>query len=130
MAFPSKTKQITIKENSYTINYPNNRQSIAIAARKEQLSRQTYDSLTSSNDAANMFAGLLIEAIANFEVLMPEQFFKDLNFQSIVDADIIAGANLLKVYRDQYMPWKKEWDDVIADILNGKTEGKVAADSE
>jgi hypothetical protein len=39
-----KTKEITVRGNTYKVNFPNNRQLMSIYARKAQLSKQEMQS--------------------------------------------------------------------------------------
>jgi hypothetical protein len=122
MQLPSKTKEISIKNNTYTVTFPNNRQLINIYTRKAQLTRERYDSLLSSSDGNALYAATLAETIATFETVMPPQFFKDMNAQSLSDLDILAGAELVAVYREQFVPWFDKWIDAIAEVMNPKKE--------
>lgn len=124
MTFPQRTKEIVIKDNTYKVSFPTNRQFMDIHAKKAQLSKDTYDSLSLSIDGNGRYAALLIDAIATFEVIMPEQFFKDLNIKNIADLDLIQGAELVKVYRDQYEGWFTEWTKAMTEVLKGVQEEK------
>lgn len=126
MHLPSKTKEIVVKENTYTVTFPTNRGLMNIYARKAQLSKEQYDALSFSMDGNAKYVSMLIDSIATFENIMPEQFFKDLNIANIADLDVIQGAEMVKIYRDQYEGWFDEWTKAIAEVLNPKEEKKHA----
>lgn len=125
MHLPSKTKEITVAQNTYVVKFPNNRELMAIYSRKSQLSKEQYDALSFSLDGNANYVALLIDAIATFETVMPKEFFEHLNVTNIADLDVIAGAQLVKIYRDQYATWFTEWTSAIANTLNPKEEKSV-----
>jgi hypothetical protein len=120
MQFPQKEKVIEIKGNSYKLSFPNNRGFIAIYSRKAALSKEMYDVLKYGLDANSRYVALLIDAIATLENIMPEQFFKDINLQSIIDGDVIAGAELVTIYRDNIQDWFDQWIEAIGSVLKSK----------
>lgn len=131
MHSPKKTKEIVINGNTYSVSFPTNKVFIAIYARKAQLSKEMHDALNYSLDGNAKYASMLIDAIATFENIMPVQFFKDLNVQNLADLDVLQGAELVKVYRDQYEDWFIEWTNAISAALKGKVEeGNVKSESE
>ncbi len=125
MTLPNKTKDIIVKENTYTITFPTNRQLMSIYSRKAQLSKEGYDSLNTSRDGNSKYVAMLIDAIATFENIMPPQFFKDLNVTRLGDLDVIQGAELVKVYQDQYEPFFNSVVMAIAEVLNSTKENKA-----
>lgn len=126
MQLPSKEKEIVIRNNTYKATIPNNRGFMNLFARKAQLSKEQYDVMKFSLDGNAGYAALLVDTIATFEAIMPEQFFKDINFKNILEADLIAGAEMVKIYQDQVSGWFNEWLDAIASVLNPKAEQKDA----
>lgn len=126
MQFPQKEKVIAVKGNEYKVTFPNNRGLMSIFSRKAQLSKEMYDALKYGLDGNGRYVAMLIDAVATFENIMPEQFFKDMNLQSIVDGDVVAGAELVKLYNNQVKEWFDAWSDAIAGILNPKEEKKNA----
>ncbi len=124
MNLPKKSKEIVVNKNTYTVQFPNNRSLMAIYSRKAQLSKETYDALSFSTDGNTRYVAMLIDAFATFETIMPEEFFKDLNVKTILDLDVLQGAELVKIYRDQYEGWFDEWTAAIADVLNPKEKHK------
>jgi hypothetical protein len=124
MQFPQKTKEIVVKANTYSVTFPNNKGLMAIYSRKAQLSKEMYDALKFGLDGNSRYVALLIDAVATLENIMPEQFFSDINLKNIVDGDVIAGAELVKLYRDQVQEWFSQWSDAIASVLNPKEEKK------
>lgn len=126
MQFPHKEKEIVIKGNTYHVSFPNNRGLMAIYSRKAQLSKEMYDTLRYGLDANSRYVAMLIDAVSTFEVIMPEQFIKDLNIQSLLEGDVIAGASVVKAYQDQVQDWFGQWSDAIANVLNPKEEKKNA----
>lgn len=129
MVKPAKTKTIKVNDNEYVISFPNNRGLMNIYARKAQLAKEMQDSMSFSMDGNAKYVAMLIDAVATFETVMPEQFFKDLNITSIGELDALVGAQLVKVYRDQYETWFNEWTAAIASVLNPTKEENKAQDN-
>jgi hypothetical protein len=127
MQFPVKHKAIEVKGNTYNVTFPGNRGFMAIFSRKAALAKEMYDALKFGMDGNARYVAMLIDAIATLEVIMPEQFTKDLNVQSILEGDVIMGAELVAIYRDQVQGWMNEWTDAIAGVLNPKEEVKQNA---
>jgi hypothetical protein len=127
MQFPAKEKLIAVKGNEYKVTFPGNRGFMAIFSRKAALSKEMYDALKFGMDGNARYVAMLIDAIATLEVIMPEQFTKDLNVQSILDGDVIMGAELVTIYRDQVQEWVGEWTDAIAGVIKPKVEEKQNA---
>lgn len=127
MQFPSKERVITVKGNEYKVTIPSNKGFMAIFSRKAILSKEMYDALKFGMDGNARYVAMLIDAIATLEVIMPEQFTKDLNVQSILEGDIIMGAELVTIYRDQLQGWFNDWTDAIAGVLKPKEEVKQNA---
>lgn len=128
MSFPAKTKEIEIRGNKYKVTYPNNRGLIAIFSRKAQLSKEQYDVLSFGLDGNSRYAALLIDAIATFEQIMPNEFLKDINISSLLEGDVIVGAEIVKVYRDHIEDWFGAWSKAISDVLNPQADTKKEED--
>ena len=122
MQLPAKTKEITIKNNTYTVSFPNNRGLLSIYARKAQLTKDRYDSLINSNEGNSLYMATMCDAIAFFSECMPAQFFKDLNVSNLADLDAISGAELTEAYTRQFVPWYDQWINAIAEVMNPKKE--------
>jgi hypothetical protein len=126
ITLPAKTKEIVIGANTYTVNRPTNRQFMAIYARRSQLAKEQYDALSYSMDGNARYVALLIDTISAFEIIMPEQFFKNVNLQNILDGDLLEGAELVKVYQEQVVEWLNQLTAAIAEVLKSteKKDGK------
>jgi hypothetical protein len=112
MTFPSKSVSISIKSNTYQLNFPNTGQYIDIQCLKNKITSDNYNLLTNSNDSYVAYATLLVDMIAHFNILIPD-LKKDLNVQSILGLDMLESKELLDCYTTQYLPFFNDWMKII-----------------
>lgn len=104
-----ETLKIQILENEYVIKLPNTGDLIDMEMRK---SRYVMD----NNYISGIFAEMLAKAIATFSVLIPE-LKKDLNIESFEKMSLKDSKVIVKVYRDQFLPWWNDWMEEIGSVF-------------
>lgn len=109
---PSKSKVLTIKGQSYTVNIPKTGQFIDIQALKGSISSDRYNQLIASLDQFTGYARLLTDMIATFNVLIPD-LKKNLNIDSMLDLELIEIKEMLDVYVMDWIPFYTNWMDII-----------------
>jgi len=115
----SKTLELEIKKNSYEIKFPNTGNLLDIEELKARLSGGQYNALFGGTLSSEM-SRLLIDTIATFTILLPD-LKKDLTVKSYLDLELVDSIELLKVYRDSYLPWYNEWMTLVSGLA-AKTE--------
>lgn len=118
--FPPKTLTVEIKDNSYDIKFPDTGKLIDIEEIKSRVSNGNYNSFFGGTLSAEMVR-LLIDTIATFTILIPD-LKKDLVVGSYFELELIDSIELLKVYRDKYLPWYNEWMTVITGLAKTTEE--------
>lgn len=120
--YPSKEIVIKVLENEYKVNWPNSGQLIDIQVMRMRLTDGQYMSFElNSFEPMIRRAKDVADMVSTFGVLVPN-LKKDLNVASILDLDHEKTDILLKVYREQYLPWYVQW----AQILSNPTEAVEA----
>ncbi len=101
MSTPSKEKTFTVKENTYTAKFPNNKEYVQIQNNKARLASH-YDQLQFLG-AEGDYATLLVDAEAHLSVICPNLMkdlakpFGELNFEE--------GREIVNVYTNEIRPW-------------------------
>lgn len=105
------TREIEIKilNNTYKVGFPKTGQIIRIQTDKLLLGNGVYQDLLMSSDG--MFTRFLIDAIATFQVLIP-QLTKDLTV-SIMELELMQSREIIDAYTEQYLPWYNDWTNLI-----------------
>ena len=109
--------KLTIKENSYTVEFPKTGKLIAIENMKAILSNGMYGSMESARTLDSQFALDIIDMEAYFSVLIPK-LMKDLRIDSIKDLHIEDSLEIRAVFMNQFLPFIKQWRDIIAKAVN------------
>ena len=102
---------IKINDNSYTATYPNVGQKIKINALQQELTGGQYANMSSSLLQSQWDALEMVDVIAHFSVLIPN-LIKDSKV-SLDQLDQRDFETLILAYKDQFLPWYKEWNDII-----------------
>ena len=120
-------------EREFKVKFPKVGQYIKVESRKAQLSVPNGNVFDRSSQYNNLFrngmlssikAMDLIDMIAWFEVCIPDLMEKSTEgLDSITDLDLFDAVPLLKVYKEQFLPWKNSWEDVFLG-LNKEEEKK------
>lgn len=110
-----KNKVVKFQEREFNLSYPTVRQHLNIESKKQSLSNQNYGAMMSSMTRDSMHALNLIDAIATFSTLI-ENFDKIIEVpvgSSYLDIDQFTAKELVAVYTNQYLPWKKDLDSFL-----------------
>ncbi|MBV7533756.1 hypothetical protein [Chitinophaga sp. sic0106] len=110
---PLRSVSVRIGNNDYTINYPNTGQLIDIDVLKAQFSGGNYEKLKYSYDAGFLRSAVTIDAVATFNVLLP-QLKDDLTVKSLFALDRDKMEMVLNEYISKVVPWFEQWDQLLA----------------
>lgn len=117
------SSKLTIEVNGYNyqVEFPNNKQFIAIQDAKAMLAKN-YDSFKYMGVEAS-YAESLIDMQAHFSILCP-QLIKDLA-KPIGDLNMLEGWELVKVYNNEFRSWYNKLLDFVfkTDKADKKAEG-------
>lgn len=111
LSLPSRTISINIGDRQYSVKFPNNGQFIDIERAKLDLSSGNLKNMLFGTTTGQL-AYMLIEAIATFNVLIPD-LAKDLEVKSLLDLDPYQSRELIVAYEKQYFPWIEQWRKII-----------------
>lgn len=121
-----KTLNFTIEGNSYVINFPTNRQYIAIQNLKAAYASNYAE--FQYMGAEPSYAGVLVDAAAHLTILCP-QLVENLN-KPILDLDLLQGKKLVDCYNDQFRPWYNSTLNFVFGVTkDDKKEGDGAANT-
>lgn len=112
MVLPSKTIDLLILDQKYTVTFPNTGQFIDIQALKGRIASDNYNQLSNSTDQYTGYAMLLVDMIATFNILIPE-LKKNMNVQSILGLNMMESKILLNTYIKNWIPFYTKWMDLI-----------------
>lgn len=115
-----RTLKLKFRENEYLIEFPKVKQYSKIEALKQQYSEGQYGSMLASRLKSQFDALEMIDVMAYFGVLMPYQFFKDMNKTSLEEMDAIDFKEIVKVYNEQFLPWYNNWYDLLSKVNEDK----------
>lgn len=104
-----KTLTIEVEGRQFTVNFPTNRQYIAIQNLRVQMASQ-YDQLQYMG-AESSYAQVLTDAIAHLRVLCPE-LTRALK-KDILDLELKEGMVWVDVYTKQLRPWYSKVLDFV-----------------
>lgn len=105
---------LKIKENSYAATYPNVGQKIRIQSLKQDFTGGQYGRMSDSLLQDQWDALEMVDVLAHFTVLIPD-LVKDSKV-SMSNLDQRDFVDLIKVYREQFLPWYKGWEEVIKKV--------------
>jgi len=111
-AFPKSQIEFKVKNNKYTIDYPNTGQLIDVEKMKAVLSGNSYDGISNQNTNSGFYAKYLIDTVATINILCP-QLVKDLKVKSILDLSAVDSNMLLKIYVKELLPWFIDWENAL-----------------
>lgn len=101
---------IQVLGNSYTVKYPTVGQILDLESAKASLSKGQYGAMIDAQTLSSLNALGCIDIIAHFQILIPELIL-DLKVSRIQDLDPSDFMELVRVYKNDLMPWVKEWQD-------------------
>ena len=114
---PSRTISFQIKDNQYSIDFPNTGQLIDIETLKISLARNQYEGIANARTISADYIRFLIDAIATLTVLCPT-LKKDLKIESFTALDAMDSRILLQVYMKKILPWIASWEKVLNQDLD------------
>ena len=117
-----KSLNFELRGNSYKIEYPNVGQIRDIEALKAQLSNGYYLDIWKQG-VNGAFAADIIEIQATFSVLCP-RVLKDLYVDNVGDLVVKDMVDVIKAYKEQYIPFMEQWQEIINDLYLPKKEEK------
>jgi hypothetical protein len=123
-----RTVTLTIKGNSYNVDYPNTGQQIDVELLKAKITEGQYDALRFSASIACQQQADKIDMIATFSVVIP-QLKNDINTDSLFKLSEEESDQLTEVYNKQYLPWYREIKDAIKNPKAALSDQETAKDS-
>lgn len=120
---PNKELILKIRENSYAVKFPNNRDFLRIESEKNRLAEGDYTALSYRQDNAGFLAKLIIDTISTFSILVPN-LLKDLNVLNYLELDLIQQNELTLAYLNQFYPWYNSWLKIISNPDQVKEDEK------
>ncbi len=112
VTLPAKSITFKVKENDYTINYPDTGGLMEIEIFKTSLSRGAYETISKTSTISSDYVRFMIDMIALFSVLCPN-LKKDLKVETFSQLAVIDSKMLLGVYIKSILPWWSEWEKVL-----------------
>lgn len=99
-----KSTIVKIKNEDFTVPFPNVGQILEIEALKLALSKESYSGMVFSGTKSSSFALDLVDTIAHLSVLIPtlKDFLQIKSFSSI---DAFLGKELVIAYKKNFLPW-------------------------
>ena len=104
-----------VKGNSYRLTFPTVAQFIDIESTKAKLASDAYGDMLKAGTMLSIKALDYIDLTANLTILCPK-LMEDLKADSILALDVFDAKELLKAYKEQYVPWMVQWQKVLAEV--------------
>lgn len=117
----NKTTTFKFGGKDYKVNFPNNRQYIAIHNLKAQIAPQCAE--LRFMGAESNFAELLVDTIAHLRIMCP-----DLNGEinkDPLDLELVEGRTLTQAYTDQINKWYQDNLKFIFDVNKDKDADSI-----
>ena len=118
-----KTLNFVVEENTYVINFPSNRQYIAIQDMMSSYARNYAEFQFMGPEPG--FAGVLVETAAHLTILCPK-LIENLN-KPLLDLDLLQGKLLVDCYNEQFRPW---YNEALNFVFGVNKEKKKDSESE
>ncbi len=120
---PKKEIKVMIGKNEYAVKFPKNAQLIDIESAKIRMTGGANKDMIYGGPSAQQ-AYLAVEAIATFEILLPDMI-TDLNVKSLAELDMQQSKAFLKEY-EKYYNWMESWRKYLNDdvVEEKKEDGK------
>lgn len=112
MANLSRSIEVTINQNVYTIKYPNVGLQMDMDILRMQMSGDKYDALKFSFNPSFQRQALILDAVATFNTLIP-QLRKDLTVKSMFELEREQMDVIVKAYEEEFLPWYEEWNTAL-----------------
>jgi hypothetical protein len=120
-------KIIIFNDVPYTLGFPTVGQMIEIEQMKLAYTNGRYVEFAMSNLKNHIFILDYVDAVSYLSILIPE-LSKDLTLKSFTDVSLETTKDILKVYKEQFLPWFKPLLDDLYDY--NKTESKTEENKE
>jgi len=120
----SKELQVKIQGNDYTIKFPNIGQIVDIETNKTFYSKGQHSNLVRSGLVASRLALDLVEMASTFIVVIPDLEKNLMGVTTLFQLDAVAGMDLVKIYREEFMPWYAKWIDVLRGVDDKEDDKK------
>lgn len=111
---------LKIKENSYTVKFPDTGTLVDLEERKARIP------FPNSNSSSSLWAYNLTIAIETFRMLVPK-LQEDLNVKDFYKLELLESKELVVVYLRVFKPWFEKWIEIITDIFEGDEKGSKNA---
>lgn len=118
----ARSTELKIKGNSYKVSFPTVGQLIQIESLKITLSNGKYGEMLQSNMISMLNALDYIDMIAYFSTVCPD-ILKDAKVD-LSKIDALDAMELLDVYKNQFIPFWKTYEDLARGKFEVKEEVK------
>lgn len=122
-----RQKTFKIGERQFTAKFPNVGQIIDLESFKQALTNNRYGQMAMSGVASMYFALDLVDAIAFYNVIVPEvgKYFDISNYATI---SLDKAKMFIKAYQEQIKPW---YDKTMSELKEGsKDDGDTETSKE
>lgn len=99
-----RQKKFTIGEKTFVAKFPNVGQIIDLESLKQALTNNRYGQMASSGIASMYNALDLVDAVAFFQVIVPE-VSRYYDIKSYAKLELDKVQDLVKAYQEQIRPW-------------------------
>jgi hypothetical protein len=117
----SRTIDVDIKGNKYSINYPTVGQQMDMDILKLQMTSDKYDVMKFSFNPSFQRRALEADAVSTVNILIPG-LRKDLTVKSMFDLSREEMDIVIKTYEEDILPWLEEWNTLLSKINDDKKE--------
>ena len=116
-----RSAKLKIKKNSYEVSFPTVGELIQIESLKITLSNGKYGEMLQSNMVSMLNALDYIDMVAYFSTLCPD-ILRDSKVD-LTKIDALDAVELLEVYKDQFIPFWKRYEDLAKGKFDKEEEG-------
>jgi hypothetical protein len=100
----NRTLKLQVKDNEYSIDYPNTGSQIDIELLKAKIADGNYDALRFSSNPLFQKQADVIDVISTFTILVPT-LKQQLNVKSFFELQEDQMNVLIECYTSQFIPW-------------------------
>jgi hypothetical protein len=105
----SRSVKVTIGENSYDVNFPNNGQLIDIEGKKAALTNGLYAQIAAMNNSMSNRALDMVDCLAYFVTLIPDLSKNLQGIKNVLELTPEQSKPLLRAYKKEFLPWFEGW---------------------
>lgn len=114
---------LVIEQNTYSVKFPTIGQMMDIENMKMALTNGSYADMLRSGLKSSFYNTEMVDTISHFWVLIPE-LRTDLAVKTYTELDPFLGKKMLKVYRQQFLPW---YEVLMTELMSEEIDNKVPA---